>query len=907
MILPTRAYWMTRLAGAAALVMLIVTGVEARTWSNADGSKTFEAELKSYDPATGAVEVIWPNGATMIFNQEKLSPTDIAFLKEQSGAGGSTSGLPAAFLAGQLGTPAVPPAVVPIFEKYCFKCHEGADADGDLTLDNLSSLKKPAYLDALNRAESQLFFDMMPPKKSKQPSPEERQVLFGWVTGELRKNHASGLDQKARTPNAGNWVDHRLLFSGTIKDKPYTPARRWLLSPQIFLERVFDIFEIAPQERFKYKNGFDGLEQPFTLPGHSGVRDYDTASLEGGSLFAMLNNARWISGKIVGAYRMSHGEPSLSVFPNQKYLFVPWQSKIQRRVPLNPVFDKFFNKEAAPADEDITDAVQLQFQRALKRAATDAEVKRYLKLTRDAIKLVGNINALQQMLQGVLLESDFVYRVELGDGAPDPFGRMKLAPDEAAYAIAYALGDNGPDAGLLAAAKEGRLSSKGDYEREVLRLLADKTYFRGEIEPALYNPHEPHATTHPKTIRFFREFFGYPAALNIFKDNNRSNGYYTPEIAKSLIKEADLFLLQILNSDKNVFSEMLGSELFFVAPIKGASAKIDQLNALYERFKDRDWKVVPKPTPENKNPTKLSEEDKAFLRPILDGHDSDSQLYVAMRHIDRSKRFGLKHPHPQWSYAFNNFDDQPSVGPFATPLTLQAHSYSIDPFHWEYPREQPFKIPHRKGILTHPAWLIAFSQNTATDPVRRGRWIREKLLAGSVPEVPITVDAKIPEDPHKGLRDRLDSVTKKQECWKCHEHMNPLGLAFEKYDDFGRFRTEENLEYPENIIKKTTFKGGMDIYKTAPLTTTGTITSTGESGIDGDVTDAIDLITRLSKSERVRQSIIRHAFRFYMGRNELLSDSKTLIEADQSYLKSGGSFNAVIASLLTSDSFMYRK
>jgi hypothetical protein len=57
----------------------------------------------------------------------------------------------------------------------------------------------------------------------------------------------------------------------------------------------------------------------------------------------------------------------------------------------------------------------------------------------------------------------------------------------------------------------------------------------------------------------------------------------------------------------------------------------------------------------------------------------------------------------------------------------------------------------------------------------------------------------------------------------------------------------------------------------------------------------------------VRQSIIRHAFRYFMGRNEMLSDSKTLIDADQAYVNSRGSFDAVIVSLLTSDSFIYRK
>ena len=44
-----------------------------------------------------------------------------------------------------------------------------------------------------------------------------------------------------------------------------------------------------------------------------------------------------------------------------------------------------------------------------------------------------------------------------------------------------------------------------------------------------------------------------------------------------------------------------------------------------------------------------------------------------------------------------------------------------------------------------------------------------------------------------------------------------------------------------------------------------------------------------------------------MGRNELLSDSKTLIAADRAYVESEGSFEALLVSLLSSDSFLYRK
>ena len=48
-------------------------------------------------------------------------------------------------------------------------------------------------------------------------------------------------------------------------------------------------------------------------------------------------------------------------------------------------------------------------------------------------------------------------------------------------------------------------------------------------------------------------------------------------------------------------------------------------------------------------------------------------------------------------------------------------------------------------------------------------------------------------------------------------------------------------------------------------------------------------------------------YHYFLGRNEMLSDSQTLIDADQAYLKNGGSFNAVVVSLLSSDSFLYRK
>ena len=71
--------------------------------------------------------------------------------------------------------------------------------------------------------------------------------------------------------------------------------------------------------------------------------------------------------------------------------------------------------------------------------------------------------------------------------------------------------------------------------------------------------------------------------------------------------------------------------------------------------------------------------------------------------------------------------------------------------------------------------------------------------------------------------------------------------------------------------------------------------------------DSDEMLHRLGNSTRARQAFIRHLFRYFMGRNEMLSDSQTLIEAEKSYLDNGGSFKALVVSLLSSDSFLYRR
>jgi len=606
--------------------------------------------------------------------------------------------------------------------------------------------------------------------------------------------------------------------------------------------------------------------------------------------------------KIVQASIMKHRKKGDHYVEIIQKCMADWEQEFgQARIAAGP-----------PSDQLLSDLIDQLSVQILERSPGAAEADEYLSLAKSYVNKLGKLKAIQKLIQTFILSSEFAYRQEFGAGEADEYGRRMLSPRDASYAIAYALTDQSPDKELLLAVESGRLKTREDYKREVLRILKKRdTYYL--IDPILADKNFQDNTTDTaiRKLRFFREFFGYPAAITIFKDEKRFGGDRLGDATSRLLSETDRTVEHILAKDRNVFEELLTTEEFYVyhdGDNERMQAASDRIKRIYEHFKDLDWKNF-------KKEDLLKHGD--FLKEVkmrsIDPDKLDSgnrqgtpiQLFkMSMTTITARLVKGQKEAAPFDLYRGYGYD-------FMVGYNV-AMFFNIRLDNWDYQTTQPAKVANRKGLLTHPAWLIAHAQNTETDPVHRGKWIREKLLAGTIPDVPITVDAVIPEDHHRTLRDRLASATENSYCWKCHERMNPLGYAFESYDDFGRFRLAESLEYPDNLVKKnsdewTLLTDTRDIYKTLPVDSKGYLRGTGDDLLDGEVKNAVDLAARLGKSRRVRQSLIRHAFRYFMGRNEVLSDSKTLMDAEQAYVDSGGSFDAVIVSLLTSDSFNYRK
>jgi hypothetical protein len=776
-----------------------------------------------------------------------------------------------------------------MLSEYCFNCHDDAIQKGNIRLDNLASLALPERLDLFNKMQEQVHLKHMPPKKKSQPTSEERDSLFKWVSTELDKHNASTLAEKLSKPHYANYVDHEKLFSGEIKVEAFSPARLWRRSPYQFDNSIRTVFGVHQNPKATIGE-LSKINQPFNKGGGEGISDYASLFYADSATFDTLHrNAVFIvdstllmafiemdykaQGKTMDDWKADRAK----VLGKQKDVLDKMRKKghstryvrgmhqhinqkFNLKTPL--VYRDIILADGKPTKEMMEAAIKYHFERTIQQAASQEDLTKYTDFMQDGIKDAGPYFGLRNSLIAILCSPKFIYRSELGLGKPVGDGRTMLSPTELAYAISYALTDKKPDQLLLKSAQNGKLTTREDVKREVTRLLGDSSIDK------------------PRILRFFQEFFGYHHAPHVFKDDKRfTKGYTFFNYAQRYVNDTDVFIQHILNEDKNVFKELLTTEEYFVAHSgdnKAVKIEIEAYQKMHAFFKDKNWK---------KNAKELIREHKKFVTSLHKkfNHFNGNTLKATMKHMDECEKLGIQ-----------SFGDRNKI-----ERSNYLLAYNLPARKWDFPIEQPFVLAagKRAGILSHPSWLIAHSLNSHTDPVRRGKWVREFLLAGTIPDVPITVDAVVPEGHHSTLRERY-SITEAKQCWKCHVKMNPLGFPFEVFDDFGRWRNKENLEALPKI------KG---IFETKPIDSSGYLDSTGDEKLNGDVKDAYDLVTRLAESRKVQQSIIRHAFRYWMGRNELLSDSKTLIRAEKAYIESDGSFNALIISLLTSDSFIYRK
>lgn len=787
----------------------------------------------------------------------------------------------------------------PFLATHCVACHGETEPEGNLSLHNLGSVDE-VNAGIWQAVWAQVTLKEMPPKDEDQPKVVERLQFSDWIVGELsRVMRDKGGFHAHLDPNKGNFVDHDLLFGklpDSIKLAPTSsPARIWRVTPQEHITRLNELINREPDfnpskpglrthgDTVPTNHGgelklYFGTDRIIRWQG--GTVAYATAvksvpvvlssardhGLENYPDFYTVNSAE--STQILGIaadiirymadgplsiakpYQITDEPKSIADKMKGDIRGLPtslvYSTKVMR--PLTPVYDLMH--EEGITDERLRAAVDYLFEALTFRPPSKIESNEYLTVVKQSIEKLGKKNGAVLGLSAIFLDRDALFRPELVEnGKPDQQGRVMLQDWELGLAVNHALRYIKPDKELRKAIVEGRMRSKADVKREIERMLADDSIRK------------------PRILRFFREYFDYDRGGYICKDSkaladtgvsNRGTSHYRAMFDATA--STDRLIELILQEDRDVFKQLLTTDkvvatrsdnVYFgkrrskeeVATSVAAAKKAVAEAAKKKAAELEAWK---KANPGKKPPK--SKKQKKRRQPNVTHSVSQAKLAGPKIYARVSRR------------SFGN------------------GSMKADRILAKVPEDQ------RLGILSHPSWLVSHSDAMDNHAILRGRWIHERLLGGGIPDVPITVDAMLPDEPHNTLRDRM-RVTKKAYCWTCHKKMDPLGLPFEMYNHAGLYRELE--------LNK-------------PVNTTGEIIDSGDPTLDGKVANAIEMIRKIAESKRAEQVFVRHAFRFWMGRNETLNDVPVLQDAYHAYKDNGGSMKALLVSLLTSDAFLYR-
>lgn len=814
-------------------------------------------------------------------------------------------------------------------EKHCVECHDDTTAEADLNLLDLGPV------DETNAAVwksvwAQVALREMPPEKKPKPEVVERLRFSDWIVGELQRALADkGGFQAHLDPKKANFIDHDLLFGelpeGIALKPTASPARLWRLTPQEHITRLNELINTEPPYdparpglrahgdavptnhggELKLYFGTDNI-----LRWEGGTVAYATAvksvpvvlssarkhGFENYPDFYSVNSAEatQILGKAEDILQyMAYGPLSLVGMPEQitddpkTYDLVKPKGDL-RGLPTAIVYSPKFLRPATPlidlmkedatlTDEGLRAAVDDLFEALAFRPPTAAESDDYLALVKDSIAKVGRKDGVFMGLSAIFLDRDALFRPELAAaGEPDEHGRVMLQDWELGLAVNHALRYLRPDPALRAAIVEGRMRTREDVEREVRRLLEDE------------------AIRKPRVLQFFRDYFDHDLSGYICKDNRalaetgvatRGDAHYLAMF--NAAASTDRLIEIILEKDRDVLRELLTTRQ--VVATETDKVYFGRKRTEEERKAAQAAKKVSDAAAKEKEEAALAamRDEIAALEARVKENPDDRAL---PRMLDRQKK-ALEAEKKKIELARRQrSQDTVSVDVAKADLSGPPEFARVSRPSFGAGSMKPERVlatvpeGERLGILTHPSWLVSHSDAMDNHAIHRGIWIRERLLGGGVPDVPITVDAQLPAEPQNTLRERM-RVTREKYCWTCHEKMDPLGLPFEGFNHAGLYRTTELDQ---------------------PVDTRGEIIGSGDPALDGPVADAFEMIEKLAASERVEQVFVRHAFRFWMGRNETLHDAPVLQAAHRAYRDSGGSMKALITSLVTSDAFLYR-
>ncbi len=195
----------------------------------------------------------------------------------------------------------------------------------------------------------------------------------------------------------------------------------------------------------------------------------------------------------------------------------------------------------------------------------------------------------------------------------------------------------------------------------------------------------------------------------------------------------------------------------------------------------------------------------------------------------------------------------------------------------------------RGGLLLLGSVLGMYAHANESSPVRRGVFVRARLLCQTLPPPPENLNIMPPGlDPRLTTRARFARHSSEDVCKACHKFIDPVGFGFERYDGVAAYRTIEAGE----AIDESGDVVGME-----------SLESDASTPFDGPA----DLARLLAASPNAQACFARQMFRYARGGEDGGRDSCAIRRLQTLFQESGFDIKRLLLEVVRQKSFLTRR
>ncbi|MEM9189425.1 MAG: DUF1592 domain-containing protein [Myxococcota bacterium] len=212
-----------------------------------------------------------------------------------------------------------------------------------------------------------------------------------------------------------------------------------------------------------------------------------------------------------------------------------------------------------------------------------------------------------------------------------------------------------------------------------------------------------------------------------------------------------------------------------------------------------------------------------------------------------------------------------------------AENYGLNPGDYGRELRRVDNLEYRAGLLTQTGFLALNAHAGEPSPSHRGAFVIRTILGLDLPEPP-NVDITLPEPSAelRTLRSRLEQKTSVDGCIGCHAQINPMGFPYERFDQRGAARDEDNGEAVDTAV------------------------SGAVAGMTVNVAGPVELAEWLGVQSAARETYARAWLTFLYGRADVEADDCYLARLGESMADESFTVQALIVELVATAPFRYR-